>query len=82
MELSRLAAKQKRYMDVFRYATTECVDPVTKPKLLTTLKEYRSALAACWNSKGGNPEEELLVASIERDLDNLFNDARLRTAAP
>jgi hypothetical protein len=82
MELPRLAAKQKRYMDVLRYATTERIDPITKPKLLTALKEYQSALTACWRSQGGSPSEELRVASLERDLDNLFNDARLRSSAP
>ena len=79
MELPRLAAKQKRYMDVLRYATTEHVNPVTKPKLLTTLKNYQAALASCWRSQGGTPEQESHVASIERELDTLFNDARLRT---
>lgn len=79
MELPRLAAKQKRYMDVLRYTTTEHVDAITKPKLLSTLKNYQSALASCWRSQGGTAEEEAKLASIERDLDTLFNDARLRT---
>lgn len=79
MELPRLAAKQKRYMDVLRYTNTEPVDALTKPKLLGTLKNYQAALASCWKSQGGTPEDEARVASIERDLDTLFNDARLRT---
>ena len=79
MELPRLAAKQKRYMDVLRYTTTEHVDAITKPKLLSTLKSYQAALATCWRSQGGTPEDEKNLASIERDLDTLFNDARLRT---
>jgi hypothetical protein len=82
MELPRLAAKQKRYKDVLRYATTERIDPVTKPKLLIALKEYQAALATCWKTQGGTPSDELKVASLERDLENLFNDARLRTSAP
>lgn len=82
MELPRLAAKQKRYRDVLRYVTTEQIDPVTKPKLLTVLKDYQSALATCWRAQGGSPSDELKVASLERTLENLFNDARLRTSAP
>lgn len=82
MELPRLAAKQKRYKDLLQYATTERVDPITKPKLLTTLQAYQSALAACWRSQGGTPEEELTVATFERELDELFNTARLRSATP
>jgi hypothetical protein len=79
MELPRLAAKQKRYMDVLRYATSENVDALTKPKLLSTLKKYQAALASCWRSQGGSAEDDSLVASLERELDTLFNDARLRT---
>jgi hypothetical protein len=82
MELPRLAAKQKRYKDLLHYATTERIDPVTKPKLLTTLTGYQGALAACWRSQGGTPAEELKVATLERELDDLFNSARLRTSAP
>lgn len=82
MELPRLAAKQKRYKDVLHYATTERLDPITKPKLLKALKEYQTALTACWKNQGGSASDELKVASLERDLDNLFNDARLRSSAP
>jgi len=82
MELPRLAAKQKRYRDVLRYAGTECIDPTTKSQILTTLTTYKSALAACWRSQGGSPEEEQRVATIEREIDALFSSARLRTTAP
>jgi hypothetical protein len=82
MELPRLAAKQKRYKDLLHYATTERIDPVTRPRLLTTLKGYQVALAACWTSKGGTPEDELKVATLERQLEDLFNNARLRSSAP
>lgn len=81
MELPRLAAKQKRYKDVLRYTSTERVDPLTKPKLLTTLQKYHEALAMCWKAQGGTPEDDTRIASIERELDKLFNDARLRTTS-
>ncbi len=82
MELPRLAAKQKRYKDVLRYANTEHVDATTKSTILETLKSYQAALAACWRSQGGTPEEDQRVASIEREIDALFSSARLRTMAP
>jgi hypothetical protein len=82
MELPRLAAKQKRYRDVLRYAGTEPLDPTTKSKILSTLTSYRGALAACWRSQGGTPEELQRVASLEREIDELFSAARLRTIAP
>jgi hypothetical protein len=82
MELPRLAAKQKRYRDVLRYANTEQIDPTTKSKILTTLKSYKAALAACWKAQGGTPEDEQLVANLEREIDALFGSARLRTMTP
>jgi hypothetical protein len=82
MELPRLAAKQKRYRDVLRYAGTEPFDSTTKAKILSALTSYRGALAACWRSQGGTPEELQRVASIEREIDELFSSARLRTMAP
>jgi hypothetical protein len=80
MELSRLAAKQKRYSDISRYANTEVLGPATRPKLLRTLEEYRNALASCWRNRGGTPDDDSRVANIERDLETLFNDARLRSS--
>lgn len=82
MELPRLAAKQKRYRDVLQYVATEPIDPVTKSSILTTLHNYRAALAACWRAQGGAPEEDQRVATLERELDALFGSARLRTMAP
>jgi hypothetical protein len=82
MELPRLAAKQKRYRDVLRYVDTEHFDPATKSSILETLQKYRSALAECWRSQGGTPDEEARVATIEREIDALFGSARLRTMAP
>ena len=82
MELPRLAAKQKRYRDVLRYTDTEQVDPVTRSTILTTLSRYKDALAACWRSQGGTPDEEQRVATIEREIDALFGSARLRTMMP
>ena len=82
MELPRLAAKQKRYRDVLRYANTEQIDPVTRTTIMTTLSRYKEALAACWRSQGGTTDEEQRVATIEREIDALFCSARLRTMTP
>jgi hypothetical protein len=82
MELPRLAAKQKRYKDVLTYANSERIDPLTKSQIITALKKYQGALAACWRSQGETPEEEQNIATIEREIDALFGSARLRTIAP
>lgn len=82
MELPRLAAKQKRYSDISRFLDAEDVDPLTKPKLAKTLEEYRRALAAAWKNQGTITQDDTVLLSLERQLDALFNDARLRTMRP
>jgi hypothetical protein len=81
MELPRLAAKQKRYTDVLRYLRDEPVDSTTKQNLLRVLDQYKKALATCWKNQGNAPEDDSRLMAIERQLDALFGDARLRTIA-
>lgn len=80
MDLPRLAAKQKRYRDILEYTTHEVRDPVLKPSLLQTLAQYRLALAECWSRGSVSAEDAVRIDSIERELEMLHNDARLRTA--
>lgn len=81
MDLQRLAAKQKRYKDILRFAEHEVPDPVIKPHLLNALKSYQAALAACWNKQACEPSDITQIASIERELEKLHNDARLRVSS-
>ena len=82
MELPRLAAKQKRYLDVLRYLRDEPVDSTTKQSLLRVLDKYKKALATCWKNQGAVPEDDINLSVIERELESLFGAARLRTTAP
>lgn len=82
MELPRLAAKQKRYLDVLRYTQSETVDPVTKPALLRTLDKYKKALGECWKNPESHNALDPQLATLEREIDALFNEARLRSTAP
>jgi hypothetical protein len=82
MELPRLAAKQKRYKDILEFAHNEVTDPGVKPSLLKALANYRSALTKCWDAQKIAPEDLLNIDSIERELDALQNQARLRSNAP
>lgn len=78
MNLTRLAAKQKRYLDIRRFAETETQDPAIKLRLQKTLDLYRNAMAQAWMEKDSpRPETEKGLESIERDLDTLHNEARL-----
>jgi hypothetical protein len=79
MNLTRLAAKQKRYLDIQNFAETEAHDPTIKLRLTQTLELYRNALAQIWREKDApQPESEGNLESIERDLERLHNEARLK----
>jgi hypothetical protein len=82
MELPRIAAKQKRYQDVLRYAQAEQMDPQTKPNLLKALDNYKRILAECWKDPAMLASCDAKLATVEREIDSLFNTARLRSAAP
>ena len=81
MELSRLASKNKRYRDIALFTQAEVKDSRLKPKLLKTLASYRLALAECWQKQAVTPEDISRIDSIERDLESLCGEARLRTAS-
>jgi hypothetical protein len=80
MELTRLAAKQKRCRDIERYALTDITDPQLRSRVTETLATYRRALAQCWHKQAISAEDSTQIDSIERDLETLSSQARLRTA--
>ena len=78
MDLTRLAAKQKRYMDIQQFAINEVATPEVKLQLQKALSAYRTALAKSWVEKDTpNVETERQLADLERELDALHNQARL-----
>lgn len=79
MELSRLAAKQKRYMDVLHFVNNALLDPSVKPNLLRVLAEYKGALANCWKEQNITEQDIFLLGSLEREIDALYNQAHLRS---
>jgi hypothetical protein len=78
MDLKRLAAKQKRYNDWLRFTNEELQDLTLKPTIMGRLSDYKKALAACWSKGAATPDDESLISSLERDLEQLNNEARLR----
>jgi hypothetical protein len=82
MELPRLAAKQKRYLDILHFAQNEVHDPGVKPNLLKVLGQYKAALAKAWAESSLSAESQTAINSIERELESLHNQARLRSNAP
>jgi hypothetical protein len=57
-------------------------DSVVKPNLLKVLAEYKGALAKCWSDGAATPQNVAAIESIERELEALHNQARLRSNAP
>jgi len=82
MELPRLAAKQKRYNDILHFAQNEVHDPGVKPNLLKVLGQYKAALAKAWSDQSISAESQKTIDSIERELETLHNQARLRSNTP
>lgn len=80
MELSRLAAKQKRYKEILHFTEMEVRDEEVKQRLLKTLASYRSALTAYWKAQTPSAEQNTTLLSLERSLAELHNQARLTTA--
>lgn len=81
MDLTRLAAKQKRYKDILSFTENEVMSPSLKPQLLTALANYRSALATSWKKQSCEGDDLRNLDSIERELEKLHNEARLRTSS-
>lgn len=80
MELSRLAAKQKRYKEILHFTEIEVRDAQVKQRLLETLAAYKSTLATCWKAQTPSAEQDTALSSLERSLAELHNQARLKTA--
>lgn len=80
MDPKRLAAKQKRYKDLSSFFATELHDPSLLSTAHKLLNDYRLALASVWTN-GVTPETTLKIDSLERDLEALNNEARVRVGA-
>jgi hypothetical protein len=78
MDLTRLAAKQKRYIDIQHFTANQAPTPEIKLQLQRALALYRAALAKSWLEKDApNAETEAQLTNLERQLDTLHNQARL-----
>ncbi len=79
MDLSRLAAFQKRLRDWEEYLSSplNVHSTVLRQDILNSLQEYKSVLASCWENSSVTPADEAKLKDIERDLDRMHEDARL-----
>lgn len=80
-DFSWLAAKQKRLKTWREYAENETQDQAIKSRTLTLLGTFSDELNNIWESKKLSPEERFKLESLERDLEQLNEEARLRVVA-
>jgi len=78
MDLSQLAAKQKRVKDWSNFLENEVQPSDLKGRTASKLKEYRNLLARCWQDQEISEKDELAILSLERDLVRLNEEARMR----
>ncbi len=80
MELSRLSARQKRIQEWSRHLSDNHYwNESLKVRFVDTLKDYRNLLAKFWESGVFGKSEDSQLADLERQLEQLFNESRLRS---
>lgn len=78
MIVARLAQRHKRALD-WEKAIAELVqDPKIADEMHLRLKEYRSLLNACWENSAINAADENRLVDLERRLNALSEEGRLR----
>lgn len=77
MELSALAAKQKRLKDWQEFAKVGIPDESLRAKTLAAAQELSGVLTACWKAGAISAEEAQRIGDLERRLEQLNEDARL-----
>jgi hypothetical protein len=78
MDLSRLTAKNKRYLDWLRYTNEELNDPSLRAPTLTLLEEFRTLIQRCWTAGKVTDQDSAALADLERRLEQLNQEARVR----
>lgn len=74
MNNTRIAARQKRYRDWLEFTNANLQDADLRSHTLNVLAQYKDGIRRAW--EGENNEE--LLESLERSLESLNNEARLR----
>ena len=77
MNLSSLAAKQKRIRDWQDFARRGAIPEALRAVTLADLKSLQEVLAECWASGAISAEQERRIADLERRLEQQNEEARL-----
>lgn len=77
MDLSWLAAKQKRVQEWEVALASDTAAPHVKARLLSLLAEFKTCLAKIWESGGASEQDWTRLSSLERELEEAHEDIRL-----
>ena len=77
MDLSRIAAKQKRLKTWTDFAHSDVQCEALKLKILDSLKDYRNLLAKCWENSAVSDIDMTKLEGLERELSDLNEQARM-----
>ncbi|MBN8550675.1 MAG: hypothetical protein J0M12_15270 [Deltaproteobacteria bacterium] len=77
MELSALAAKQKRIQTWSQFIESEVQEPSLRNRFTSTLDRYRTTLVRAWKAGSISQEDENEMNDLERQLEQLDDEARL-----
>ena len=77
MDLATLTTKHKRFQDWSKFLQSELLSESLRLRTEDTLKAFRNVLAKCWESENVTPEDAQHIEDLERQLEQLNEEARL-----
>jgi hypothetical protein len=80
MNFNRLSAKQKRALQWTTSAANGDVREDLRVTFVTTLQQYKEQLAKCWEADSINDEQAQQIVDLERQLEELESESRLRAS--
>ena len=78
MDLSLLAAKQKRIKDWNDFVAEGGVqDARLKSEVVSAIDRFKKVLVKCWEEQKISPEDEQMIRDCERKLEQLNEESRM-----
>lgn len=77
MDISQLAAKQKRILEWRDFLETSSLSPKLAEQISSTLEVYAKILVDCWKKGGVSTDAAAQLAHTERELEMLNESVRL-----
>lgn len=77
MDISQLAAKQKRILEWRDFLEVSNIPQNLKDRISNTLEVYAKILIDCWKKGSCSPEYVAQLANVERELEMMNDSVRL-----